>query len=75
LPRRFDRGQPDGCAVFVTGLTRHNGVADYATVGYDAGTGAELWASRFKIGGTYGACQRRQRYVRSPRRWSMLDRG
>lgn len=46
---------PDGSAVFVTGAIRKNGVAYYATIGYDAGTGAVLWVSRFNIGGTYGA--------------------
>ena len=46
---------PDGSAVFVAGAIRKNGVAHYATIGYDAGTGAELWVSRFNVGGTYGA--------------------
>jgi hypothetical protein len=43
---------PDGGAVFVTGPSRVGGVIGYATIGYDAGTGAQLWASRFKVGGS-----------------------
>lgn len=39
--------------MFVTGPSRDNGAAYYATIGYHAGTGAELWASRFNIGGSY----------------------
>ena len=46
---------PDGRAVFVSGAIRKNGVAYYATIRYDAGTGAKLWVSRFKIGGGYEA--------------------
>jgi len=46
---------PDGSAVFVTGAIRKNGVAYYATIGYHAGTGRQVWLSRFNIGGPYGA--------------------
>jgi hypothetical protein len=38
---------PDGGRVFVTGFSEANGVrpADYATVAYDARTGAQLWTA------------------------------
>jgi len=39
---------PDGTKVFVTGYSSGSTSDwDYATVGYDASTGAELWASRY----------------------------
>ena len=39
---------PDGSAVFVTGQSRAGSGADnYATVAYDAATGAELWVARY----------------------------
>ena len=39
---------PRGGAVYVTGSSSSaTGVADFATVGYDASTGARLWASRY----------------------------
>jgi len=41
---------PDGSRVFVTGDSRGlngNTDADYATLGYDASTGAQLWVSRY----------------------------
>ena len=38
---------PDGSKVFVTGYSEETGgVGDYATVAYDASTGAELWVAR-----------------------------
>jgi DNA-binding beta-propeller fold protein YncE len=38
---------PDGSKVFVTGSSGCIGLEDYATTAYDAGTGIELWASRY----------------------------
>ena len=38
---------PDGSAVFVTGTTMPQGESSYATVAYDAATGAKLWVTRF----------------------------
>ena len=39
---------PDGATVFVTGSSPGSGgVNDYATVAYDAATGAQLWVSRY----------------------------
>ena len=38
---------PDGGAVFVTGYTTGAAGTDYATVAYDAATGARLWARRY----------------------------
>ena len=39
---------PDGSAVFVTGQSRAgSGANNYATVAYDAATGAELWVARY----------------------------
>jgi WD40 repeat protein len=45
---------PDGSAVVVTGGSSDvHGVSDFATVSYDAGTGAQEWVARFKgPGGT-----------------------
>jgi DNA-binding beta-propeller fold protein YncE len=38
---------PDGSAVFVTGTSTTPGSSDYATVAYNAATGARLWAARY----------------------------
>lgn len=39
---------PNGGRVFVTGISVGDGTSfDYATLAYDAATGAELWASRY----------------------------
>jgi hypothetical protein len=38
---------PDGHTVFVTGSSRAGTADDYTTIAYDAGTGAQLWVSRY----------------------------
>src|SRR5262249_25684965 len=38
---------PGGGTVFVTGFSDSPSVADYATVAYNAATGAQLWAQRY----------------------------
>jgi WD40 repeat protein len=46
---------PDGSKVFVTGFSGASGGIfdeDYATVAYDAATGARLWVSRYSVPGT-----------------------
>ena len=43
---------PDGSRVFVTGSSAdQDGLGDFATVAYDASTGAEQWVSRYTGGG------------------------
>ena len=42
---------PDGTKVFVTGLS-DGSTTDYATIGYDATTGTELWVGRYKGSGS-----------------------
>jgi outer membrane protein assembly factor BamB len=38
---------PDGTGVFITGTTNSpGGPPEFTTIGYDAGTGAQLWAAR-----------------------------
>jgi hypothetical protein len=37
---------PDGSAVYVTGHSAGSG-SDYATIGYDTGSGARLWVTRY----------------------------
>jgi WD40 repeat protein len=45
---------PDGSRVFVTGFSYGStGVPDYATVAYDASTGARLWSRRYMGWGGY----------------------
>lgn len=44
---------PDGSQVVVTGYSFQSSLSDYATVGYDASTGSQLWVKRFDAtGGT-----------------------
>ena len=44
---------PDGSTVYVTGtsIAGDNTPADYATVAYNAGTGAQRWAARYAVTG------------------------
>ena len=46
---------PDGSSVFVTGQAHLGGQIHYATVAYDASTGARLWADRPQRGGSHDA--------------------
>jgi DNA-binding beta-propeller fold protein YncE len=43
---------PDGSKVFVTGASsKPNSVTGYATIGYNAATGSQLWATRYNAPG------------------------
>jgi len=44
---------PDGAAVYVTGtsIANYNTPADYATVAYQATSGAQLWSARYTVTG------------------------
>jgi len=46
---------PDGKTAFVTGYTTAAGAEDYATVAYNAATGAQLWAARYDSPSNNGA--------------------
>src|SRR5260221_1789005 len=55
---------PDGATIFVTGESiGASGTYDYATIGYSAATGAQLWISRYN-GPNGGADARRSPAVR-----------
>src|SRR5262245_48805581 len=44
---------PDGATVFVTGRSDGDGYNDYATIAYDAETGAQLWLARYDGPGSF----------------------
>jgi hypothetical protein len=46
---------PDGSAVFVTGFSDSTTTRDYATVAYDASSGATLWTKRYNGSGEASA--------------------
>ncbi len=46
---------PTGGTVFVTGWSTGASANDYATVAYNAATGAQLWVRRYHSSGTFGS--------------------
>jgi DNA-binding beta-propeller fold protein YncE len=46
---------PDGTMVYVTGTSEGTAGYDYATVAYNAATGAQRWVDRYGDGDVYGA--------------------
>jgi hypothetical protein len=46
---------PDGSTVYVTGYSQGTSSDEYATIAYNAATGARLWASRYNDPSNYGA--------------------